>query len=124
MATEMATVRDAIYKGEWRKALKEARGPVQLQYVIGHMLESPVVIKVDGNGWGNAGGDHNTLFDFSGGWGNGSGQDNWTGNGWGNAGGWGLDEGHPADAHGDVHNVLSRWDEELAQDFANFHGEH
>lgn len=35
--------RDLIYQGEWRLALKAASGPVELRYVLGHMLDAHIV---------------------------------------------------------------------------------
>jgi hypothetical protein len=36
----MMVCRDAIYRKQWERALRAASGPVEVEYVIGHMLES------------------------------------------------------------------------------------
>ena len=48
----MDTCRDSIYRRQWRRALKAASGVVQVQYVLGHMLEAKGWAKPDGFGSG------------------------------------------------------------------------
>ena len=57
----MDVCRDLVYLRKWVKALKEARGVVQVLYVLGHMLEADPRLEkegwMEGNGHGHRGGD-------------------------------------------------------------------